>query len=120
MWKLIKYIFYKYYKLYKNEMGDKYPQFMGTLVVYFLSSLIIASITNFFYPYDINKKTWLIFAILLFGFCVYVFLPNNKWRKILKEFENESSRMRNNGRVIVITFTILTIVLFIVSLFFLR
>jgi len=119
MWKLIKYLFYKSYKFYKYEMGDKSPEFMGVLVVGGILIFLLMSILNFTSTFDFfNKKTWALFSVLYLGFWIYIFYRKGKWKEIIKEFENESKKARKRGRILSILAVILSITLFIISLFF--
>ncbi len=101
-------------------MGDSIPHFMGVLVVaglLILWILTILGLTGLFS--DIGKKNWLIFILLVLSALNYIFFHNGRWKKIIKEFENETEKQRKKGRILVILFTIFTILLFISSLFYL-
>lgn len=117
MWKAIKYIFYKAYKFYKYEMGDKMPEFMGILVVYALLSFLLVSILGFAgYFKHLNKQNWLISVIIFLAVWLYIFYNKGKWKKIIKEFENESEKARKRGRILCILAVVFTILLFLSSL----
>jgi len=117
MWKAIKYIFYKAYKFYKYEMGDKKPEFMGILVVYALLSLFLVSILGFtgFFT-NLNKQIWLISVIIFLAVWLYIFYNKGKWKEIIKEFENESEKARKRGRILCILAVVFTILLFLSTL----
>ncbi len=120
MWKAIKYLFYNYYIFYKNKVLDYTPpQYSAVFVVaglFIIWEIVILNITDAF---NINKKIWLIQALFVLAVCFFVFFHKSRWKKIIKEFENESKQQRKKRRILSVLFTIFSIVMFIVSFFIL-
>jgi uncharacterized membrane protein len=118
MWKAIKYLFYNYYLFYKNKiLNYTDPQFTAVLVVaglFVLWEIIIFNITDLF---DIDKNILTIQALLILAVWFYVFFHKSRWKEIIKEFENETEKQRKKRRILSVTFTITSIIIFIISFF---
>lgn len=120
MRKAIIYLFYNYYLFYKNKVLDYTPpQYSAVFVIaglFVLWEIIIFNITD---PFEMKKYILLIQGLLILAVCFYVFFHKNKWKEIIKEFENESGKQRKKRRILSVLFTIFSIVMFIVSFFIL-
>ncbi len=88
------------------------------LVVYFIFMLWIGTFFGFtgYFSY-INKQIWLIFIIAVLAVWFYVFFHKSRWKEIIKEFENETEKQRKKRRILSVTFTVSSIIIFIVSFF---
>lgn len=125
MWKSLKYLYFKLYKVFlgmhgKNAMPEYLAMFgVGVLLFFTLESLI--SIITVIYPLidipDVSRGKFFVYVGIPFVAILYfVFIFNGKDEKIIKEFINENEKKRKAGRRNVILFIIFTLLLFIFSL----
>lgn len=125
MWKSLKYLFYKLYKLFVKINGkDNYPEYTAMLAVgtlLFFNILTILSIINVFYPFwcfpEISRGCFFIYIGAPYVLILYfAFVFNNKHVRIIKEFLNENEEQRKRGRGKVIIYFAASMFLVIVSL----
>lgn len=125
MWSLIKYLFYKIYKLFLKLYGkDDLPEYsamlgVGTLLFMNLLSFIV--IFNLIYPLysfpDFSRSEFFIKVGIPYILILYfVFIYKAKYKKIIVEFSKENESERKFGRKKVILFVIFTLLFWVLTL----
>jgi len=127
MWKAYKYLFYKLYKLsakISSIVKDDIPEYtamfdIGVLVLINLASfaVIINSIGGFWHNLpDLSRGRFFVYLIPYFLFFYFTLVFNGKYKRIIKEFKNESEELRRKGRRKVIMYITGTLLLLIFSM----
>lgn len=125
MWKSIKYLYYKLYKLFVKINGandlPEYTAMLGVGGLFFFNILAIISIVDVFYPFfeypDISRGTFFIYFGIPNVLILYLaFVFNGKYKRIIKEFKNENEEQRKRGRRNVILYMSISLLLVIASL----
>ena len=129
IFKIIDYVFYKIYKLnlsvdiafQKNEA----PHWRAVIIFSFLLSLNIRTLFSLAFLFNSTEyfaniarispiRMLIIFICLIFINYLY-FIKDNRYIKIHKIFENENKRARMIGSVLVLLYTLLTIIILILT-----
>lgn len=125
MWKPIKYLYFKLYKLFVKINGkDDLPEYtamigVGTLL--FFNILSVSSIINVFYPFtsftEISQVNFFIFLGVPYILILYLtFIYNSKYKHIIEKFADENEYMRKKGRKKVIIYMLSSLLLVFFSL----
>lgn len=106
--KLLKYLYYKFYKLSLIVDIDKIPEWKA----YFLFSGLLMTnlwilaklIDRYIYSFGIleivsNKWSYYIIFFIVFGFNYIIFLRDKKYLEIIKQFETETGIQRKMGNI---------------------
>jgi hypothetical protein len=89
---IFNYVFYKIYKS-TSKVNDLFPE-IATII--FLSALFFLNISSVILLFDVSIENiglngiYLIITIIL-GFNLYYFLKNNKFKKIVEEFDSKKN-----------------------------
>jgi hypothetical protein len=125
VWKSIKYLYYKFYKLFVRINGkDDYPEYtamlgVGTLIFFNLLSVYsILTVINplIFFPDIPRAKFFLIVGVPYVLTLYFIFAFNGKYKRIINEFKDENESKKITGRKIAILYILASFFLVIFSL----
>lgn len=118
--KLLKYFYYKFYKLSLIVDIDKIPEWKA----YFLFSglqmtnlwILAKLIDKYIYSFAIleiiqNKLSYYIIFFIVFGFNYMTFLKGKKYLEIVKQFEGEINIQRKIGNIGLFVYIVISIIL---------
>lgn len=121
--KLLKYLYYKFYKLSLIVDIDKIPEWKA----YFLFSGLLMTnlwilaklIDKYIYSFAIleivsNKWSYYIIFSIVFGFNYIIFLKGKKYLEIIKQFETETDIQRKMGNIGLFVYIVISVVLIFV------
>lgn len=127
MWKTYKYIYYWLYTWQRKLWGEKdIPEFnaiigmsMSLAAISASIAIIIELITDIqVIPADVPKGKIIVLGILLLAVHYFLFMHKGKYRKIEKEFKNESKEERKRKGHWVLFYAFGSLAFFIFLLFF--
>lgn len=126
MWKSIKYLYYKLYKLFVKINGKEdlpeYTAMLGVGTLVFINLLSIISIINVIYqpitlfPEISRTKFFILVGIPYILVLYFIFIFNGKYNSIIKEFMNEKESKRKAGKRNVIFYMAFSLLLVVFSL----
>lgn len=109
------YLFYKISKVINkknnNEMGVMYALTLLITINFITIIGKIVDINESNYRNQNNRAILFIFIIVLFVSNYFIFIHNNRFKKILKLYINESKRSKLIGNTLVLTYIIVTFVI---------
>jgi hypothetical protein len=125
MWKALKYLYYKLYKLLLRMNGEEdLPQItamlaVGTLLIF--NALAVLAIINIYFPFwdypDIPRlKFYIVFVIPWALILYFTFVFKGKYKRIINGFKDETEKQRIRGKAFVIIYMFLSFCLTMVSL----
>lgn len=112
------YLFYKIYRLI-NRLGNYDVAFSAMMPFITLIYLNIITIMFFIKPINnINKANYKIVIIIIGVFLLVInyffFIYKNKYKRLIKQFENETKRQQVLGSLLVSSYAILSFILFFI------
>ena len=128
MLKAYQYFFYKTYKFIKNNsIPNLWSQWRAIALMIILEILFINSIVVYFHYFTGIEKdvtgggiqpSSLIMLFLLAGFNYYTFDHKNKWKNIVKKYDNLPKRKVDTGGILVAMITIAIIASYLFCLLY--
>lgn len=118
--KLLKYLYYKFYKLSLIVDIDKIPEWKA----YFLFSglqmtnlwILAKLVDRYIYSFAIleivkNKWSYYIIFFIVFGFNYMTFLKGKRYLEIIKQFEDETNNQKRIGNIGLFVYIVISVVL---------
>lgn len=115
----MRYFYYRIYQQLKRVKSNDTPAFNALLLLCALQGLnifTVISVIRYFMNFEISKKIGLIgslvlcFTLLLIGFKTLF----SKQNEICKRYENETKKERRRGTIYLLSYIILSVVLFFI------
>ncbi len=123
MWKSYKYLYYKLFKFFvkvygKNDIPE-YTAMFAVATLLFCNLFAILNTINVFSPFwdypEISRGSFFIYLIPYSLIFYFAFVFNSRYKRIIKEFKNESEDQRKRGKRNVIIYIVISLLLVIIS-----
>jgi len=114
------YVYYRIYQILKKVKSNDTPAFNSLIFLIILQALNIISLLavgNFFKFINMTKSQAIFYAISLFLLLLIAnfLLVFRRFNKIIKKYENESKSKRRKGTLLVISYVLFSVILFIIG-----
>lgn len=125
MWKMLKYLFYKLYKLFMRMHGEndipEYTAMFGVGTLLLCNLIASVSIIDVFFPFwdfpEISRGKFFIIVGIPYVLILYFsFIYKGKYLRIKREYETESEEQRKKGSRNIKIYMVLSLFLIVLSL----
>jgi hypothetical protein len=123
--KILKYSFYRIYQLFINTRNADVAEYFAIILLSVLVGLNTFALFSIVYiitgkSVDISHAPKFFSGLLFFGLLITFYLllvRGEKYKKIIKEYEHESSRKRKKGNALTICYILISIGLLMLCMF---
>ena len=120
-------LYYRFYRFITNLGEESIPRYNAVLLLSILSILnfitvvvLVMIVTRKIIIVNLPKGYLFIIGLLIVALNSYRVFGNNRYKNIEDRFKNESKGARTRNNLLAVTYIVLTILLFVVSLVYLN